>query len=695
MKARTIQDLNQLYEAAKEIDRDIFAEMRSNVLLVEGSHYTKRMNEALNTRGISSKQDTKLRITKNWIHKASRIYINSIMTQCPGVQASPRNPYELQHKKSAELNQSVIDYGKSRYKLKRKYREWCSDYVNIGEAAVLLRFDETKGRMIGYEGAVTEDGEPILDEMGNQVADNTKPVMSGEFCFDRIYGHQLFRDPQAKSMEDSSFIGIDDLIPIKDLKLKYRGQDDKLKMIQKSNESFVIFDAQKGGYGKQDEMCSVRKFFFRPCMEYPKGYFYFTTKEGILEEGELPKGIFPVRWVGFDEYPTKVRATSMVRVAKPWQAEINRASSQAALHGITTADDKILTQAGTKLEQGTVLPGVRGLTYSGQPPTILPGRVGDQFYEYIDRNEQELSRALMLDQIDIEKVNNLDPYAMLFRSMSTNRHFSHYAEKFGEFLVEVIELFLEMAKHYLDDDEYVAAVGKSELINIAEFRNTDPLYHRIELEEQEDTVDQKLGRHLTLMNFMQYVGNKLEPKDLGKLMLNAPFGNWEDTFSQFTIDERNVKNDFLAIERGEMPYIAAADDSEYILAKVAERRKERDFALLPEEIRAIYDEYEQIHLQKQAEEQQALKDAQSEYIPTGGSLVEVGVYIPNADPNKIPKRARLPYEAVQWLMKQLEAQGMGQESLESMNAEQIRQVVQQMQAMGGGAQGALPQQIPA
>lgn len=683
-------ELAKLYTDAKDADKEAHAEMRSNILLVEGSHYSKRVDEYWNTRGIKQTSDSKLRITKNWIHRAHRIYVNSIINKAPGVQASPRNEYELQHKKSAELNQSVIEYLKQKYKMRKKHRDWCSDYVSIGEACVLVTFDPTKGKAKGYEPLIDETGLPVTDENGYELPDETKPVMSGEFVFKRIFGHQLFRDPNVASMEESSFIGIDDVVPIEDLKRRYKGDEDKLKSLSSTVETFIVFDSNKGSYAKNDSMVSIRHFYFKPSQKFKNGYFFLCTREKILEHGELPYGIWPIAWVGFDEHPTKVRATSMVKVAKPFNAEINRASSQTALHQITMASDKILTQAGTKIEQGTTLPGVRGLTYSGAPPTILPGRVGDQFYEYIDRNIAEMSQVLFLDQIDADKMNNLDPFAMLFRSMNQDKHFVIYGEKFGEFLIDVYEITLELAKKYLDNDEYIAAVGKSELINIEEFRNTSPLYHRICLEEQEDTIETKLGRHLTMTNLLQYVGSKLSDEEIGKMMENSPFGNWKDTFSRFTQPNRNVKNDFLAIERGQMPYISPKDDSDYVLSEIAARKKERDYALLDPQVQALYDQYEQYHEQKYAEEQEAIKAAQNEYIPTGGALVEVGVYMPPTDPTKVPKRARLPYEAVQWLMKQLETQGMNQDQLAAMNQAQQAEVFQMIMKQGQlPPQGAL------
>lgn len=686
-KVLSIDELNKLYNDGKDVDKEVHAEMRSNVLLVAGEHYTRKLMGAAN-RGSNQSSEPRLRITKNWIHRAHRMYVNAILNKAPGAAASPRNPYELQDKKSAELNQSVIEYLKDKYKLRKKIRELCSDYVGIGEAAILVKFNPDKGRVEGYEPQTDEMGAELVDETGAPVPDESKPVLSGEFEFKRIFGHQLFRHSGVSSMEESPFIGVDTLADFSELKRRYKGDEAKLKMLQKSTENFIIFDSNKGGYGKSDNQVNVREFYFKPCKEYINGYYYYTTIGGILEHGPLPRGKFPIVWVGFDEHPTKVRATSLVKVAKPWQAEINRASSQAAIHGITTADDKILTQAGTKLETGTVLPGVRGLTYSGQPPTILPGRVGDQFYEYIDRNENEMSRALLLDRIDEEKMTNLDPFAMLFRSMSQSANFNIYAEKFGEFVVEFWELVLELAKYYLSDSEYIAAVGKSELINIQEFRDTTPLHHKITVEQQEDTIETKLGRHLTMMNILQYVGQKLEPEDIGRMAENMPFGNWKDTFSRLTQNDRNVKNDFLAIERGEMPYVSDNDDSDFCLEAVATRKKERDYQLLPDQVKFIYDQYEQMHLAKKQQELEAAQMAQSEFIPTGGALVTCNIYVPNEDPSKAPKYARLPYETLHWVMEKLKAQGLSQENIESMNAAQVAEL---MQRMGGGQ----PQPQPA
>lgn len=692
-KKLKIEDLNKLYDDAKAVDKESIAEMRSNILLIAGEHYSKRMTEAVNVRGRvtgQSPEGYRLRITKNWLNRAQRLHVNAILSQSPGVAVTPRNATELQDQKSAELNQSVWNYAKDKYKLKPMIRYLCSDFTGTGEVAMKIFFDNTKGKLKGYEALVDETtGEVLLDDMGQQQPDETKPVFSGEFVWERIYAHTLFRDASAKAMDDARWLGIEKLESTSDLKAKYAADKDKAKYIDESNEDFVIFDSSKNGYAKAKDQTLIREYFWKPCMEYPNGYFVVSTKCGILEEGELPKGIFPIRWKGFDESPTKARASSFVKTARPWQAEINRASSQAALHSVTIGEDKILYQAGTKVAQGSLLPGVRGLTYQGQAPTILPGRTGEQFFPYIAVQEEEMNRALLLDVLNKDKNANLDPFSMLFTSMQQSQAFSLYSAKFGEFLVELCELFLDLARYYLEEDELVAAVGRAEFINIAEFKSTQPLNYQIKLEEQNDSMETKLGKQLTLNHILQYVGTQMSREDIGKLITQMPFGNWEESFADFTIDYKNAKNDFLAMERGEQPMTSPNDDSKYVLKQVAKRKKERDFRTLPPQVQQLYAMYEQYHQQKMAMEAAALKQAESEFIPASGAMIACDMYVAADDPEKAPKRVRVPYQALDWLVKMLEKQGMGMEAMESMNQAQVAQVTQMLM----GQRQGMPQQF--
>ena len=692
-----IEELNQMHSESKAADREAVAEFRSNILLISGEHFSKRLLDGpnlrgRNTTGASSADPYRLRITKNYLHRAHRLYVTSILNQSPSATVSPRNATELQDQKSAELNQSVWQYGKDKYKLKASIREWCSDYAGIGETAVKIFFDPTRGDLKGYESTVDEEGNEHVDEMGQTVPDESKPVFTGEFVFERIFAQNIFRPVGCQQMKNAHWIGIEKLEDSKLLKAKYKHDKKKLGLITDSNEEFVVFDSTRNGYGRDKNQTLLLEYYFRPCVQYPKGYYIISTKAGILEEGELPFGIFPIRWCGFDEHPTKPRATSFVKVARPWQAEINRASSQVAMHSITLGEDKILYQAGTKVAQGSLLPGIRGITYNGAPPTVLPGRVGDQYFQYIAIQEQEMNRALMLDILNEDKGLQLDPMAMLFKSMEQGQKFNFYSVKFGEFLVEVCELFLDLAKVYLEGDELIAAIGKSEAINIAEFKATIKLHHTIKVEEQNDTIESKLGKQVAMNHILQFVGTQLEREDIGKMINEMPFGNWEESFSDFTINHKNIKNDFLAIERGEQPSVSENDDSKYVLAQVAKRKKERDFRSLAPNIQEMYSMFEKYHQEKIAAEAIAIKAAQSEYIPVSGAMIGCDMYNPESDPKKTPKRVRVPYQALDWLLQQLEKQGSGMEAMEQMNSAQAASAIKQVAGGQQGGQASPPQQ---
>jgi len=694
METKKITELQELYRDSKSQDRALTAEMRTNVMLVSGEHYSKRSGASLERSRDSKVEESKLRITFSYLHLIFKTYVSSILSQAPGVSFRPANPLELQDQKDAELNQAVWNFEKNRSKLKRLFREVAEDFVGVSECAVLIRYDNNKGPIKGFEALIDDIGNPVTDEMGVPVEDKNRPVRRGEFCFDRWFAFNIFRDPHATSIRDCRWVGYEKLVSTKELKRQYKGQDEKIKFITDSSGDFIVFDSKMGGYRKEKGNTLVLEYYYKPCLEYPNGYFYITTSEGILEEGELPGGIFPVIWAGFDEFSSRVRASSILKVARPFQAEINRAASQQAMHQITVGDDKVLYQAGTKLTQGSLLPGVRGLQYQGTPPTIIEGRTGEQFASYIRAKVEEMFMAVGLDAVLEEKTTNLDPYTLLYKSMNTSQKFSTYSEKFGEFLVDLGEAYIKLAKFYLQDDEVINMVGRSEAVNIKEFRDTDPLCYSCVVEEQTDTADSKLGKQLAYTNLLQYVGQQLSRDDIGKMASDMPFGIPEETFSDLMINSKNVKNDFLAIERGEEPMTSDKDDSDYILSQLALRMKQRDFGLLPENVKQIYFDYETFHLQKVKSEQDAAAAAKNEFIPVGGAMIACDMYTPSEDPNKAPKRVRVPYQALEFLLKTLEQQGMPLNKMEQMNQAQLAQIQGMPGEVEAPPQGQpMPQQV--
>jgi hypothetical protein len=697
-------DLTRLYDQAETVDSALFAEQRSNLLLISGDHYQKKKSDAFNSRLRDAKNvgdDVKLRLTKNHIKRISRLYLNNILTNSPNVTIVPQLDQEMQDQKNAELNLAVWKDAYSKYKLKSKIRDFAQDFIDIGECVVKCFWDPNKGNFKGFKQQQDDNGQDMVDETGQPVPDNEQPVFSGAFVFERIFGFNLLRAPEAKDMDDSPYLIIRKMVNTKELKKLYAADEDKLKFITSSqDETYLIFDGNRSEYNKSNKETLILEHYYRPCMQYPKGYFYIKTKSGILEEGELPFGLFPIIYKGFEKLQTSPRCHSQIRQLRPYQIEINRCASAIATHQVTLGDDKVITNTAGKIEQGGVLPGVRVIKVPGGGNIdILPGRSGDQYLGYMQSQIEEMYVIANINEEAMDKELNGDPFNLLFASIKQKKKFSLYIEKFEEFLCEMVELFLDLAKHYLPDDEVIPAIGKREAVNLPEFRNTNKLCYSIKVEPQTSDPSTLFGKQMIMNHTLQYVGGQMDKDDIGKIIRNMPFANMEESFDDLTIDYDNARNDMLALERGEQVQANPNDNHVYMSKKLVNRMKKRDFNTLPPQVQQGYQALLQQHDQIEAQQQQQIQAAEAGFIPTGGYLVKADFYIPDPKTGE-NKRATLPYEAIQWLVKKLDQQGLAQDSLQRMQQSALSGIAteinhnqhgqaQAQQMQGAPTQGAM------
>lgn len=666
MKKLKHQDLMELYREGEQADSQIYSEQRSNLMLVAGNHYSKKnsryWSRIRDSRELS--QEQKIRLTKNHIQRICKIYENNILSYAPDVAVMPKNKNELRDQKAAELNNAVWQDIKKKHKFKDRVREYCQDFVRIGEVCVKVFWDQTKGEFLGYEQKVDEFGVPIVDETGSPVADKGKPSFAGDLVFQRIFGFNLFRAKEAKTMDDSWFIGHRYMEDCDDLKLRIGEDEERLKFIQAGrDETYIVFDGQNTSYTQAENQCLVMEVFIKPCVAYPKGYFYIYTNLGILWEGELPFGLYPVIYSGFDEVPTNPRHHSIVKVVRPYQAELNRAASKIAETQITLGDDKLLIQAGSKIQQGGTLPGVRAVTYAGALPTVLPGRSGEQYVGYMQQQIEEMYLVANLAEDIQEKQEQLDPTAQLFKSVEQKKKYSIYSSKFERFLSDLCMLALETTKHYISDGALIPCIGRSEFVNVDEFRSSEPLFYQISLEPSTEDMESRVGKHLMLTNMLQYVGSNLDPKDIGKLMRLSPYANGEQALNDLTLDYDNANNLILSLDRGVYMPPNPSDDPNYLTKRIVNRMRQADFMYLPPEVQQLYERVKAELIQIEAMQQQKIQEAALGYIPMSQAAVPVDYYV--QDPTNAGKtmRARLPTDTVAWVLKRLEEQGFNQKQL--------------------------------
>lgn len=692
--------LTGLYVDGDSIDQEVFAEMRSNLLLVGGEHYNRRQSSFYrrirDSRELS--QEQKLRLTKNHIQKICKTYVNQILSAAPGVGFEPKEESSLQNQKATELNHAAWQDAVERYDINDKIDDWGDEFVEIGEVACKVFFDPNAGPISAYNQLVDEEGTPQFNENNEAMPDMDSPVYSGEFVFEEIYGFNLLRPPECKDMRKAAWLCIRKMVNKDDLLARFQGDEQKEKFIVAStDETFMVFDGARGGYKNSKNEVLVREFFFRPCPLYPRGYFYISTKEGILDEGELPGGLFPIVFMPFDKIQTTPRGRSCIKYLRPYQAEINRSASKIAEHQITLGDDKLLLQNGTKVSAGASLPGVRAVNYTGQKPEVLPGRNGAQYLEYMNSQIEEMYRVANVPEQESDAAQ-IDPFTMLFKSATQKKKFQRYIKRFEKFLVNISKLYLRLAKIHMSDDQVIHAVGKCEQINIREFKNTDELSFSVKIVPQADDVETKFGKQMSIQHILQYAGPQLKPEDIANLIKQMPWANVDADFDDMTIDYTSIKNDILALDRGEQPPVHPYDNHVYVIKRLTNRMRAADFQFLNPQIQQTYAMKVQLHETLEVKRQQQLQMAEQGYIPTGGYLVGCDFYVNNPDdPNKT-RRVRVPYEALQWLIQHMESQGSSLQQLESMNQGNQQEMAGMMTRPGASPQpqpgGAPPPHAP-
>lgn len=675
MKKKTIDDLNKCYKEAENCDSEIFAEQRSNILLVAGEHYNRKntvfWNRVRDSKDLNS--DQKLRLTKNHVYKISKIRKNVILSHASGVRVLPNNESELQDQKAAELNQSVWSYAKIQQQFRKKTNQFVSDFFDLGEVACKIYWDESAGQLVGYEQALDEEGTPQVEEDGSP--SKGRPIFSGDLIIERILAFNLLRAPEAKVMEDSHYLIYRKAVSYESLLEMVKGDEEKEKIVKEGkDDTYFVFDSNKQNYGKDKNIVTLREHYYRPCMEYPEGYYYICTDAGVLWEGPLPFGEFPIVYEGHDEIPTTPRHRSPIKQLRPYQIEINRAASKIAEHQVTLGDDKLVVQSGAKVTSGSILPGVRTIQVSGMAPTILPGRSGDQYFQYVESQIAELYSAAMVAE-DLEEKGDQDAWGSLWKAVRNKKKFILDAEKFESYLTRVCSLYLKLAKTYFDENMLIPMIGKSELVNITEFKNTEPQKYQIKIEPNNDDLETMMGKQLMLNHILQYSSGQLEKEDIGRLIRLMPFANNEKSFEDMTMSYDRATNIILALDRGESVNPNKYDKGPYIINRLTSRMDQSDFNRLDPMIQQNYANLVNLYTEMEAEKARQTQAMQSDFIPTDGAMIKVAWYIKDPTNPSRSVQATLPASSINWLVQRLADQGTTQLSIAS-NGPGARDVIE-------------------
>lgn len=660
-----------------------------------GNHFHKRnsrLSRGLEKTGADS--ETKIRVTKNHTNTICKYVINSILGMAPTGAILPKNPTEIQDQKSAEIHASIFEDYKARTKFNAHVRRWAHDFVITGEVFVNVYWDDSLGPKIGYE--------EVLDpETGEVTGQNF--IHAGDVCLERVFAWDVRMDVGAKDFDEASWVGYEKMVcPKKVAKVLGLDEEEAKTLTEEADETFKVFDGQTGDYSESKGKILLRQMYLRPDSEHPNGYFYYFSKEKVLAHGELPHDqmgnvFFPIKYLGFDEIPTSPRSASMIRMIRPDQMEVNRCASAIALTQMTVGFDKMITPAGGTIDANTQKAGIRIIKVPGgkQSTDIIPGRSGEQFLNTMNSSISEMYRKTGVPEVAEEKAQDTDVFAALFKNDKQKLRFSLYSSKFSEFLVDIIETILRLKKAYMRDETFIRVVGKAEYVNIPEFRAMDDIGFQIKIEPSTEDLESRYGKHMTLVQTMQYLGQDMDKHTKGMLLKQMPFLNKEEIHSEYTLEYETARNVMLSLDRGEMPDLVTAGSPDYFLKQLQMRTYKPDFKFLPEMVKLNYQQQVQAYQQLYKQNVTEIQRAQQGFIPADGPQVPVdGMYTETIGSNGQPKSERMKFylSSLQWLAKQMEAQHQAMGNITTLPLGQQAELAQTYNQ--GGAEMPLEGNVP-
>jgi hypothetical protein len=594
-------------------------------------------------------------------------------------------------KKTAEIADSIWQDIKAKINNTKLVYDYVSDFTVISECIEYIKYDPMDGKIIGES--------PVFDidpMTGQQIQVGTEPVYEGKWKPERLYAFNVRRAPACQRIGESPYLIIDRCVDPDDLMAAFPDVADKIKgIINSSNRTnFMVFDTSTSTYRQVEDQVIYHEMVIRPCKAYPMGKSISWIDGLMLGSVDLPFGVWPIAIGQFDTMQTTPRGVSLIRTIKHYQIDLNRQASSRAETQVAYGQDKVIVKGVGRLNEDTRLDGMRQFSTTGQDVTVVPGRDGSQYTSsYKDDLSEMYDVSNVREDSEPTQTNGkTDPWFMLYQNMRSKKNYVVHAEEFQRFLTERCAIYLELAKGYYFPEMMVPIVGKNEYLNIDEFKNSNPMSTEIRVEPVGEDIDELMGKLLSIQHLIQYVGPQMTPEQIGMLMREMPYLNKSEIMTRFSGKYDMAKNMLLALDSGKQPPVRKGEDFSYMLDALTYRMSQPDYDLLSEDIKALYQQREQQYQQQIAQQQAEQKMAEAGSIPASGPLVGVDYYVPDPQRKNGTTRAKLPMDAVNWLMQKLETQGISQAQLNQLS-QQDQSAIGMMTAQL--TQGNNPQSMPA
>lgn len=682
-RRRTHAELLEAATASFEADRRLFSEMRVAVRAYAGQFggdpELRRPwdGRQLPEQGAEERRRNILRYSKNHIPRLADVYANEIIREAPDIVAVPVTGGDVKADPLAEMNNEVYEHHKR--KCSENYRQKTDDdvldFVVVGEAACKLYWDDQRD-------CVREE---------------------------TIAPYDLGRAPGSRSVEESPWHIHRHVYTKRDLVRMYgkkKGEglaagDPSTDVNHFGESSYTVFQSSKYEYDNlQGTM--VLEYYERPTVRHPRGRYFFFTTSGIIEQGELPGGVYPIVVQRFMKTPRLARGHSFIRNIYRIQTEINRASGQDATNMAHFGDDKFVTNSNSDLQMGKVIKGATHLKVSGFQDIkssflFVEGKGQPKYVDYIQAQVNEMDyichvRTQMEDKKGPQKGGDLS--VVLYTQIKDKKRFVKYAQAFEDYLVTKGRRVLSLYRHYLTPGDVIHSGNMDKRVLVPDFKATSDRDFMFAISPANESDETRLGKQIVVDKIMQYKGQDLDKADIGMILRASMLSNEKLLLSHFSPEYDSWVNNQVELEKGIMPQVSEVEDFAYKARMTTTRMSKPDFKELPLMVQDLYRRFLQVCEEGAAKAENERLRIEQGVIPTEGALLNTDLYrtVPNSSgTGQKTERVKLPHSALEWLVESLQKQGVTQQNLAGLPAsvqggimDRVATAAEQVGTPGGG-----------
>ena len=670
--------LDRYYKEAAENDSQAFREMRQCIRLHTGKHLSGGSDSAGPYE--SRANSNELKIVVNHIPRIAGVYLNEILSHAPDIFVTVKDEGDIRASRLAKMNKYVWEEHKKKSRLyEEKMRLEILNGIITGEIAVKLYWDNEKNWV---------KEEPILP-------------------FD------LLRAPGITDIGDSPWYIHRKIYREEELRKMYGPQigsalaDEGSNTIE--NTDFLVFSTQDKEYSEFRGV-EIREFYLRPNSEHPRGYYVFFMRDRILEQGELPGGLFPIVIRRLQSSLMLPRGYSFIRTVTATQMEINRAMSQDANNMYHFGGDKIVTSARSALSVGESFHGTNHLKVSSYGPLkdsflYVEGSGMPKYMDYVSNLIKQMDYQVNL-QTKLEEKKDArsgDISFVLYSRIRDKERFATLGTNYEGYLKEKAESVLSLLRFYLGPNDFIPQGHAEDKVLIEDFRNTSDLDYTFSVDVVSGSAEDVFSKQMLIQSTMQYLGKDfLSRTDIGMMMAHTSLANDKGFIANLTSDHDAVVNDMINIEKGIMPRITDTMNFKYKMEKITARTNRPDFQFLWPETQQMYEQFLQMCGQKMAEIQEEELRLEKNFIPMDGPVTKIDMLhnMPNAEGKVKQERMTLPVKAVNWLVGVLAKQSQVKDQIQGLSPDtqndiigQMPPIDQQLEVGGGGQLAGTPGQI--